>query len=79
MSQTLGIVGGVGIATATGGIAAGYYATAAAVVVLAVPYVLGSRDIAAATALRPAFSLGDVRRAASGSRRAGTPTSRGPG
>jgi MFS family permease len=56
VSQTLGIVGGVGIATATGGIAAGYYATAAAVVVLAVPYVLGSRDVALPRALRPDFS-----------------------
>jgi MFS family permease len=44
VAQTLGIVGGVGIATATGGLAVGYVATAAAVVVLAVPYVVGSRD-----------------------------------
>ena len=58
VSQTLGIVGGVGIATATGGIAAGYYATAAAVVVLAIPYVLGSRDVALPRALRPDFSWG---------------------
>lgn len=36
--------------------AAGYYATAAAVVVLAVPYVLGSRDLALPRALRPDFS-----------------------
>jgi len=57
VSQTLGIVGGVGIATTTGGIAAGYYATAAAVVVLAVPYVLGSRDVRLPRALRPDFSL----------------------
>ncbi|NUS50057.1 MAG: MFS transporter, partial [Nocardioidaceae bacterium] len=56
VSQTLGIVAGVGIATATGGIAAGYYATAAAVVVLAVPYVLGSRDVPLPRALRPDFS-----------------------
>lgn len=56
VSQTLGIVAGVGIATATGGIEAGYYATAAAVVVLAVPYVLGSRDLALPRALRPDFS-----------------------
>ena len=47
---------GVGIATVTGGIAAGYYATAAVVVVLAIPYVLGSRDIALPRRLRPAFS-----------------------
>jgi MFS family permease len=57
VSQTLGIVAGVGIATVTGGIAAGYYATAAAVVVLAVPYVLGSRDIALPRSYPSAFSL----------------------
>jgi MFS family permease len=57
VSQTLGIVAGVGIATVTGGIVAGYYATAAAVVVLAVPYVLGSRDLALPRSLRPLFSL----------------------
>jgi MFS family permease len=57
VSQTLGIVTGVGIATATGGITAGYYATAAAVVVLAVPYVLGSRDVPLPRTLLPAFSL----------------------
>jgi MFS family permease len=57
VSQTLGIVAGVGIATATGGIAAGYYATAAAVVVLALPYLLGSRDLPLPRALRPDFSL----------------------
>ncbi|CAN5647794.1 MFS transporter [soil metagenome] len=56
VSQTLGIVGGVGIATATGGIAAGYYATAAAVVILAIPYVVGSRDVRLPAALRPDFS-----------------------
>jgi MFS family permease len=56
VSQTLGIVAGVGIATVTGGIAAGYYATAAVVVVLAVPYVLRSRDVALPRALRPVFS-----------------------
>ncbi len=53
VSQTLGIVGGVGLATATGGITAGYVATAAAVVVLAVPYVLGSRDLPLAATDRP--------------------------
>jgi MFS family permease len=56
VSQTLGIVFGVGIATVTGGIAAGYYATAAAVVVLAIPYVLESRDVPLSKALRPAFA-----------------------
>jgi MFS family permease len=57
VSQTLGIVAGVGIATATGGIAAGYYATAAAVVVLAIPYVVGSRDVPLPRSFRPVFSL----------------------
>ena len=57
VSQTLGIVAGVGIATVTGGLVAGYYATAAAVIVLAVPYVLGSRDVPLPAQLRPPFSL----------------------
>jgi MFS family permease len=60
VSQTLGIVAGVGIATVTGGLAAGYYATAAAVVVLAVPYVVGSRDVPMPRALRPVLTLRDV-------------------
>jgi MFS family permease len=45
VSQTLGIVAGVGIAAVTGGIAAGYLTLAVVVVVLAVPYLLGSRDL----------------------------------
>jgi MFS family permease len=56
VSQTLGIVGGVGIATVTGGVRAGYVATAVAVVVLAVPYLLGSRDLRLDRADRPAWS-----------------------
>jgi MFS family permease len=56
VSQTLGIVGGVGIATATGGLAAGYVATATVVVVLAVPYLLRSHDVPLPEALRPAWS-----------------------
>jgi predicted MFS family arabinose efflux permease len=62
VSQTLGIVSGVGIATVTGGVAAGYYATAAAVLVLAVPYVLGSRDVPLPASLRPAFSAAGLAR-----------------
>ncbi|HET6624863.1 MAG TPA: MFS transporter [Nocardioidaceae bacterium] len=46
VAQTLGIVGGVGIAAATGSIAAGYLATAAALVVLALPYLFDHRDVA---------------------------------
>ncbi len=57
VSQTLGIVAGVGIATATGGIRAGYVATAIAVVVLAIPYVLGSRDFPLSKNDRPDFEL----------------------
>ena len=57
VSQTLGIVGGVGIATATGGIAAGYVATATAVVVLAVPYLLRSHDIRLPRSERPPWHL----------------------
>ncbi len=45
IAQTLGVVGGVGIATVTGGVSAGFVATAAAVVVLAVPFVLRSGDV----------------------------------
>jgi MFS family permease len=55
VSQTLGIVFGVGLATVTGGIAAGYWATAAAVVVLAVPYVVRSLDVPLPRAARPPF------------------------
>jgi len=58
VSQTLGIVGGVGIATLTGGIAAGYVATAAVVVVLAVPYLTGSRDLRLHRSERPSWSTG---------------------
>ena len=57
VSQTLGIVGGVGIATVTGGIAAGYVATAVVVVVLAVPYVLRSRDLRLGADARPPWDL----------------------
>jgi MFS family permease len=56
VSQTLGIVAGVGIATFTGGLVAGYVATAAAVVLLAVPYVLGSLDVRLSPVLQPGFS-----------------------
>ena len=56
VSQTLGIVGGVGIATATGGLTAGYVATATAVVVLAAPYLWRSGDVPLPKALRPAWS-----------------------
>jgi MFS family permease len=61
VAQTLGVVGGVGIATVTGGVAAGFVATAAAVVVLAVPFVLRSGDVPLAPRQqRPAFSLREL-------------------
>lgn len=44
IAQTLGVVGGVGIAAVTGSIAAGYLATIAVLLVLVIPYALGSRD-----------------------------------
>jgi MFS family permease len=56
VSQTLGIVGGVGIATVTGGVRAGYVATAVVVLVLVVPYLLGSKDLRLDPAHRPAWS-----------------------
>lgn len=46
VAQTLGIVGGVAIASATGAVSVGYVVTAAAVVVLALPFVLRSGDVA---------------------------------
>lgn len=54
VAQTVGVVGGTGIAAATGSIAAGYTTTALVLVVLAVPYCLDSRDIALAVDERPA-------------------------
>jgi MFS family permease len=62
VSQTLGIVAGVGIATFTGGLVAGYVATAAAVVLLAVPYVVGSLDFRLSPVLQPDFSWGSFLR-----------------
>ncbi len=58
VSQTFGIVGGVGIATVTGGIAAGYVATAVVVLVLVVPYLLGSRDLRLDAAHRHPWDTG---------------------
>ena len=56
VSQTFGIVGGVGIATVTGGVRAGYVATAVVVLVLAVPYLLRSRDLRLDPSHRPAWN-----------------------
>ncbi len=54
IAQTIGVVGGVGIASATGSIAAGYVVTAGVLLVLAVPYCLDSRDLALAPDEQPA-------------------------
>ncbi|MGB0100184.1 MAG: MFS transporter [Nocardioides sp.] len=54
IAQTIGVVGGVGIASSTGSIAAGYAVTAGVLVVLALPYCFDSRDLALAPDERPA-------------------------
>ena len=46
IAQTVGVVGGVGIASVTGSIAAGYVVTAAVLVLLTLPYCFNARDIA---------------------------------
>jgi MFS family permease len=59
IAQTLGVVGGTGIASATGSIAAGYLATAAVLILLTLPYCFDSRDHALPREVREPF---DVRR-----------------
>ncbi|WP_121257234.1 MFS transporter [Nocardioides ferulae] len=54
VAQTVGVVGGTGVASATGSIAAGYTATAVVLLVLATPYCLRSRDLPLAPHERPA-------------------------
>ena len=78
IAQTVGVVAGSGIAVATGSIAAGYFATAAVLVVLSTPYCLDSRDIALAPEDREPFDLGRFVRSFWVSR-ARTPTSPGRG
>lgn len=70
LAQTVGLVGGAGVATATAGIAAGYVATAALVAGCAVPYCLRSRDraIAAASLPPPARRRASLRAIRSGAR-----------
>lgn len=58
IAQTVGVVAGSGIAAATGSIAVGYLATAGVLFVLAVPYLLDSRDVALDPAAREPFELG---------------------
>ncbi len=53
IGQTVGVVGGAGIAAATGSIALGYVVTAIVLVALAIPYCLDSRDIPLASNERP--------------------------
>ncbi len=57
VAQTIGIVGGVGIASVTGSIAAGYTATAIVLVVLTLPYCFESRDLAVAPGSVEPFQL----------------------
>ncbi len=59
IAQTIGVVGGTGIASATGSIATGYLATAAVLVLLTVPFSLASRDEPLPVSHREPF---DVRR-----------------
>lgn len=58
IAQTVGVVAGSGIAAATGSIAVGYLATAGALVLLALPYCLDSRDVQLLPEEREAFDLG---------------------
>jgi MFS family permease len=58
IAQTVGVVAGSGIAAATGSIAVGYLSTAGVLVVLSLPYLLDSRDLALDPAAREPFELG---------------------
>jgi MFS family permease len=62
VAQTVGLVGGVAIASAVGGVAAGYLTTAALLVLLAVPYLLHSRDHAITAEMVAARPKSDVLR-----------------
>ncbi|WP_046729843.1 MFS transporter [Streptomyces humi] len=55
-AQILGVVGGTGLATATGGVAAGYVACAVFTAVGVLPYVLRHPDLRLAPADRPPWS-----------------------
>ncbi|MDF1605313.1 MFS transporter [Nocardioides sp. YIM 152315] len=54
IAQTLGVIGGTGIAAATGSIAAGYTVTAVVLIVLTIPWCLDARDVPLAPDERPA-------------------------
>ena len=62
VAQTIGVVGGTGIAAATGSIAAGYLAIAAFLLVLAIPFSLSSNDLALPPEARPPFDVTPVPR-----------------
>ncbi len=53
VAQTVGVVGGTGIASMTGSIATGYVVTAGVLVVLTLPYCFGSRDVPLAADEQP--------------------------
>ncbi|MFD5077863.1 MFS transporter [Streptomyces sp. NPDC058371] len=55
-AQILGVVGGTGLATVTGGVVAGYAACALFTLVGVLPYVLGHRDLRLPPAARPPWS-----------------------
>ncbi|WP_244246786.1 MFS transporter [Nocardioides euryhalodurans] len=59
IAQTIGIVAGVAIAGLTGSIATGYLATLVVLLLLTLPYALGSRDLALPADHRPPpFAIG---------------------
>ncbi len=59
IAQTVGVIGGTGIASATGSIAAGYVVTAAVLVALTIPWCLDARDVPLLPEERPpAFDWG---------------------
>jgi len=58
VAQTIGVVGGTGIAAATGSIATGYLATAAFLLLLAAPFCFSANDAALPAAYREPFDAG---------------------
>ena len=79
VAQTVGVVAGTGIAAATGSIAAGYLATAAFLLVLVAPFCFNANDAALPAGVPRAVRPRPVPARRSGSRRASTRTSPGPG
>jgi MFS family permease len=58
VAQTIGVVGGTGIAAATGSIATGYLATAVFLLVLAAPFCFNANDATLPEAYREPFDAG---------------------